>query len=339
MTIAFTSLHLLKCRFVHFLNTLKKDGCTIFDHNTYTKIPQADIWMIDYVYTSNYLEDNTKRFDELLPQMLKFKGKIILLNVNDSCSTYAAKLNAEFIERVDCVLVLNRYAQSSIHSSKIFKKTLLLPRFTIDYQPLKEIQQRDNKVFFVGRLTGSDFFKGKNWRIEALNKIQNDEFLRNNFCGWIASDNKVLPDRLKNNEYFVSSNCLKQTTLSLLDYCTELLKNQISLCLPGNTAWGFRHLHSLSCKNTIVSFNLSTDCGEWLFQNMFNDSFYLINDDLSNLELQLTNALVNVEESKMRAQKSYEVYQEYFELLPDNTYQNHVWKRIKNSFSSVGINF
>lgn len=340
MRIAFTTSNALQPRYNHFFNTLRKDKHEIINHIDSNTIPQSDIWIIDYIYTSNYLQDNINRFNDLLPQILKFKGKILLLNVGDSCPLNSSKLNNVLIERVDGVIALNRFKANDAHSMSVFNKTILIPRFTIDYTPhfIDDIA-RENKVFFVGKLTGSDFFDKKNWRVEAFNKISNNLFLRDNFYGWLHPDDRVLPERLKGKEYFSSAIGTKDKLLSLAEYYLELKKHQISLCLPGNTAWGYRHLHSLSCKNTIISFELACDSGEWLFQNVFNDSFYFLESDLSNFELILTSSIKNTDESKARAQKSYEMYQEYFELQPDNTYQDHVWKRIKNSFASINIHF
>lgn len=339
MRIAITSSNTLQLRYKHFLNTLKKDKHKIVEHNDIAKIPQSDIWIIDYVYTSNYIQDNIDRFNSLLPQILKFRGGVFLLNVGDSCPTFTAKLNSDLIERIDGVIVLNKFEESSPHSKGISKKTILIPRFTIDFTPYSNDLARENKIFFVGKITGSDFFNNKNWRIEAFNKILNNSFLKDNFYGWLHPDDRVLPERLRGKDYYLSVVGAKDKLLSLAEYYSELKKYQISLCLPGNTAWGYRHLHSLVCMNTIISFELSSDSGEWLFQNMFNNSFYFLKNDLSNFELVLTDSIKKVDESIIRAQKSYETYQEYFELLPDNTYQDHVWKIVKDSFASINFHF
>lgn len=343
MKIAISSGYKLKFRCIHFLNTLRKHGHEIVDHADFYAAPDADLWIIDYVYgTTNYIEDNARHFRSLLPAVAKFKNNVMLMCLNDASALHANHLPTELLDRIQGIVALNRHAKENIHqNAHIHHKVVLIPRFTIDYRPVNTAPHKINKCFFVGRLTGDDFFNGKNWRIESFKMIHEANLVPDYFEGWLHSiENKILGPKLQNNaEYFSTSQGVKNKQISHYEYLEHLKRFQTSLCLPGNTAWGYRHLDSLACGNTIISFPLNNDSGEWLFQNEFNDSFYMLKPDLSNLCNIIKYAADNVDESIERAKKSQAAYQTHFALLEDNTYQQHVWKRITNAFESIGISF
>jgi hypothetical protein len=338
MNIAFTSSFKLNNRVKHFLNTLIKHGHNVFNHNN--EIPLvSDIWLIDYLYTSNCVHDNKHYFNTvMLPNILKYKGKVMLVNLEDTGALLLDLLDEKLLERIDGVIALNRYINAGKHD--IDKKTILIPRFTIDYNKRNTSNVRQNKFFFVGRLTGAGRFNKKNWRAEAFKKIYENDFLKDNFSGWLSAKDKknfCRQDLIEEN-YSDTIIGTKPDTISTDEYYACLENYSISLCLPGNTAWGYRHLMSLASKSAIVSFDLASDSGEWLFQHVFNDSFYFIKKDLSNFSEILTYALKNPDETNHRAHMSYQTYSKYFELQSDDTYQDHVWSYIRNSFSLIGIN-
>jgi len=341
MKIAFTSDHKLESRCTHLKNTLQKYNFEIVNHNDASVSPDADIWIIDYLYgTANYVDDNIKRFNEISVVAEKYKGKVLLMCLNDGCPLYASRLPKSLTERIEGVIALNKQiANKDTNKNLIEDKVILIPRYTIDYIPFKRNSIQKNKSFFVGRLTGDNFFNGKNWRIESLKLIEQANLIPEYFEGWLHSeDNKILGPRLGNNvEYFNTAVGIQNKQISHNDYLVQLQTYQTSLCLPGNTAWGYRHLNSLACKNTIISYELSSNTDEWLFQDVFNDSFYFLKKDLSNLCDIIKYAADNVDESIFRAEQSYAAYCTYWELLPDNTYQDHVWNGIVNSFDKIGI--
>jgi hypothetical protein len=151
-------------------------------------------------------------------------------------------------------------------------------------------------------------------------------------------NHQVSPNLSSKAEYMHEIIGNKPDVLRGKDYYNYLLKHQISLCLPGNTAWGYRHLQSLICKNTIISFPLENDPGEWLFQSKFNDSFYFIDKNLDNFNEILLYAINNFEENLERANKSYDAYIKYFKLHNNNIYQDHIWNIIDSSLQQCGIN-
>lgn len=340
MKLALTSDHKLESRYKHLLNTMRKHGIEIINHDDICIEPDTDIWIIDYLYsTTNYVEDNIKRFNEILVAAEKYRGKVLLMCVNDGCPLYASRLPASLTERINGVIVLNKQITNA-NKNLIEDKVILIPRYTIDYIPFKRNNVQKNKSFFVGRLTGDNFFNGKNWRVESFKLIQEANLMPTYFEGWLHSDNnKILGPRLGDNaDYFNTAIGVQNKPISYNEHLMYLQTYQTSLCLPGNTAWGTRQLFSLACKNTIISYELSSETDEWLFQHVFNDSFYFLKPNLSNLCDIIKYAADNVDESIFRAEQSYAAYCTYWELLPDNTYQDHVWIGIVNSFDKIGIN-
>lgn len=342
MKLALTSDHKLESRYKHLLNTMRKHGIEIINHNDINIAPDADMWIIDYLYnTANYVEDNIKRFNELSAVVEKYRGKALLMCLNDGCPLYASRLPKLLTERIDGVIVLNKQITKKDANKNLFDdKIVLIPRYTIDHIPFKRNNIQKNKSFFVGKLTGDNFFNGKNWRVESFKLIEQANLIPKYFEGWLHSDNnKILGPRLGNSvDYFNTAVGVQNKQISHNDYLIQLQTHQTSLCLPGNTPWGTRQLFSLACKNTIISYELSSETDEWLFQHVFNDSFYFLKPDLSNLCDIIKYAADNVDESIFRAEQSYVAYCTYWELLPDNTYQDHVWKGIVNSFEKIGIN-
>lgn len=335
--IAFTSKKQLFRRAKHFFNTLKRKNIAVFDHCV-ENIPNADIWIIDHVHEPDYYNANLSWFQQFLPHILNFKGKVILLNLNDNF-TYALKIYPkDFLDRVDGIIALNKPLNNNKHLEFLSKKTILLPRFTIDHLPLETSLVRKNKIFFIGKLTGADFFDGKNWRIESFKKINNNPFILQNFNGWISTPKNFEINKKILDAYSIENIPIaKDNVIPEAEYFSNLLDHQISLCLPGNTSWGYRHLLSLAAKATIISFDLSSDSGEWLFQHEFKDTMYVLDPYLNNFESIISQSIIEEEKSRHYAQCSYEVYRNFFELLPDNTYQEHVWHRIINSLQSVNI--
>lgn len=336
--VAFTSKKQLYKRVSHFFNTLKRKNIVVFDHNK-SSIPDADIWLIDHVYESDYFNANLAWFEQFLPYVLNFAGKVVLLNSNDNF-TYALQIYPkDLLDRIDGIIALNKPLNNSKHVEFLAKKTVLLPRFTIDYLPEGAPIKKENKVFFIGKLTGADFFSGKNWRIECFKKINANPYILQNFVGWISTPKNFEINKKILDVYNIENIPIaKEQIIPEKEYFNNLLKYQISLCLPGNTSWGYRHLLSLAAKTTIVSFDLSNDSGEWLFQHEFKNTMYVIDPHLNNFESVVSQSILEKEKSLHYAQLSYEVYRNFFELLPDNTYQDHVWRRILNSFESIHLN-
>lgn len=302
-------------------------------------VPDADFWIFDYMYgTPNYANDNKENIISHESLFHAFKGKLALMCINDGCSIHAPMIPDKLKKRIDCIITLLRYPENHAQSRGMYNKIVLLPRYTVDYER-RDILPKDNKIFFVGRLTGSDMFGGANWRVEAFKKIYANEFLHNNFSGWIQSvDNKIkICEHRRNAEYDKTIIGTSPKVLTHNEYNQHLDKMLISLCLPGNTNLGYRHFQSIICRCAVISFRMENDPGEWLYQTAFNDSFYFVNDDLSNLEMVMEYSLRNTQETILREQIGWNRYLQYYELKPTNVYQDHICNALMLRFSELGI--
>lgn len=340
MKIVITSDQRLLIRARHFINTLRSRGHVVEVQEYGHGIPDADMWIFDYLYgTSNYFTYNKENIASYESQFFEFKGKLALMCIGDGCNLHPSAIISDKLQkRIDCIISFLRYPENHIHSRGVYSKIVLIPRYTVNYER-RAPQPKENKIFFVGRLTGGVMFGGANWRVEAFKKIYANEFLRSNFTGWLQSINsRILVDANKcNDEYNRTIIGTSPTVLSHEEYNQRLDKTLISLCLPGNTNLGYRHFQSIICKSTVISFQMENDPGEWLYQTAFNDSFYFVNDDLSNLEMVMEYSLLNTQETILRQQIGWDRYLQYYELLPTNIYQKHICNALMEKFNEVGI--
>lgn len=339
MKIVITSDQRLLVRVKHFINTLRSRGHIVEVQNHGCGMPDADLWIFDHLYgTPNYLIDNKENIAANEPLFHSFKGKLAIMCINDGCNIHISTLSDKLKERIDGIITFLRYPENHQFSRGMYSKIVMIPRYTVDYER-REIVPKENKVFFVGRITGGDLFGGANWRVEAFKKIYANEFLRSNFTGWLQShNNKVLvSDSRRNDEYNKTIIGTSPKVLSHDEYNQHLDKTLISLCLPGNTNLGYRHFQSIICRCAVISHRMENDPGEWLYQTAFNDSFYFVNDDLSNLEMVMEYSLRNTQETILREQIGWERYQHYYELKPTNVYQDHISDALMTKFSEIGI--
>ena len=83
---------------------------------------------------------------------------------------------------------------------------------------------------------------------------------------------------------------------------------------------------------------LKKDPGEWMYNNVFSDEFYYVKPDLSNFIEICKYALENIEETKDKAERAYQLYNKYFRLESGGFYMPHVWKEVKDKFERLGVN-
>lgn len=343
MVISITTDNALRYRSKHLYKTLQNQGHELVFFTEENKVtPKSDVWIFEYRSNiTDYCAVNIARLQYWLQQFLGYRGKLVLLNTSDGCPMYVGMFPQLLKNRVDAIVSFIRYPRTSMHSREMYDKIILLPRYTHDYKIIEDadLQNRENKIFFMGRLTGKMNASGFNVRSEAMKKISRNPFLSKNFNGYICSD----PDHVKLKDTDLYSKCMQGVEYRAVEkmnadaFMKKLQQHTISLCLPGTTAWGYRHLQSLICKNTIVSCPLMDRDQYWINHDVFDDSFYFIQPDLSNFDEVLEYALRNPGESKQRAVKSFETYQKYFELQPDNSYKQSTWEYIQQEFLKCQI--
>jgi len=328
-----------KDRIYDFIITLNSRGVSTFEHHNLDDIDWEffDIIIFDY-RVPTYIN----KFEK---ELLNFKGKLFLSILSDSSSFEYEELKDTILERVNCWVLLQANEESFNKRNYNYKdKYVLIPRFThqnIDSSIIEpDYNNKINKIVFIGRSTGGYSFNGKNYRVEGLKRIYNNSFLKNNFWG-VLCDDKILDSDYQDIEYnktFVYSD--KEFWLNTEQWHTLLYKNTLNLAITGHTKFGYRHPVSLATKNVMVgTFDFTNDPYKWLFSEHFKDISYQVKEDFSDFEDVLTEAINNRERTKEYAYRGYELYKDYYELNPDNSYKDHIWKIVEDQFNKIGIEF
>ena len=337
----------MEYRLQHFVNTLKETH-TVTEINSIDQIniDKFDLLLMDYysATTNNAHAEMCDRINAFKDALLKFEGKLVLYSLDDGQAIYNNEVDFEIINRIDAwvVYMINDgfldYCPK--HSDILRKKFVRIPRYTLPYVESTDISydDKENKIVFIGKTTGNYWFNGKNWRVEALNKIWDNEFLKKHFDGWLVDD-YIIDVPTQSEEYnktfkFVS----KDQYLSETEWFEKLKKSTLSLCIPGHTKFGYRHSQSMVFKSTMVgNFDLENDSYSWLFSDKLKDISYTIKPDLSDFVEKCEESLLDREKTKKYAFAAYDVYRSYFEPTEKNTYQGHVWNIVKEQFDMIGI--
>lgn len=337
----------MEYRIQHFINTLK-DSHTIFEIKNIQDINIKNFDMVLIDYFSAYLNDPHKemcdRINSFKEDLLKFKGKVVLYSLDDGQAIYNNDVDFEIINRIDAWVVYMIHDGfldcCPKHKDILNKKFVRIPRYTLPYVNSEEISydDKENKIVFIGKTTGNYWFNGKNWRIEALNKIWDNEFLKKHFDGWLVDDH-IIDVPMQDNEYNKTFKFVKKDLyLSEYDWYQKLRKSTLSLCIPGHTKLGYRHPQSMAFKSTMLAnFDLENDPYPWLFSEKLKDISYTVKPDLSNFIEICEEAIVNREKTKYYAHAAYDVYKKYLEVTERNTYQSHIWSVVREQFNKLNF--
>lgn len=334
-------------RLQHLVNTLKiKDEVVEIKKINDIHYTTYDVLLIEYFssHTSDAHKEMCERMNSFKDELLKFKGKIILYNVDDGQATHIANLDEEVANRIDAwfVYMINEsYLNDNLKIKNILKsKFVLIPRYTLPYVKSDDVvyENKQNKIVFIGNTTGNYWFNGKNWRVECLNRIWDNPILNKHFDGWLVNDHIIdVPNQDENyNKTF--KYVKKDTFLSERDWYDKLKNSTLSLCIPGHTRYGYRHPQSMVFKCTMLAnFDLEKDPYIWLFSDKLKDISYTIKDDLSDFVQVCEESILNVEKTKNYAFNAYDVYKTYFEPTVKNTYQSHIWKMVTTELEKLNI--
>ena len=334
-------------RFQHFINTLKEKHTIVNIVNIDHINKEAfDCVLVDYYHQSptNPHTAMCERINSFKDSLLKFKGKIIFYSLDDGQAIYNNELDFDIVNRIDVwiVYMINLgFLNHSVKHAEILKnKFVLIPRYTIPYLNTDSViyENKQNKIVFIGSTTGNYWFNGKNWRVECLKKIWDNSFLRDHFDGWLVNDH-IIDVSTQDEEYNKTFKFVKKNSyLSEAVWIEKLKSNTLSLCVSGHTKYTYRHPQSMAMMTTMLAnFDLEKDPYDWLFSDKFKDVSYVVKDDLSNFVEVCEEALLNKEKTKNYAYTAYDVYKNYFEVTPKNTYQNHVWELVTKQFNNLGI--
>lgn len=334
-------------RIQHFINTLKENhSISEISKIEEINLTNYDVVLIDYfsARSNDPHKEMCDRINSFKYDLLKFKGKIIFYTMDDGQAMYNNELDFEIVNRIDAWIVYMIHEgfinSCPKHAAVLRNKLVRIPRYTLPYVKSDDVvyENKENKIVFIGKTTGNYWFDGKNWRIEALNKIYDDEYLKNNFDGWLVDDH-IIDVPYQNEEYNKTFKFVKKGNyLSEQDWYNKLKNSTLSLCIPGHTKLGYRHPQSMVFKSTMLAnFDLENDPYSYLFSEKLKNISYTVNNDLSNFVEVCKEALNNREKTKKYALDAYDIYKTYFEPTEKNTYQDHVWSIIKDQFKNINI--
>jgi hypothetical protein len=118
-------------------------------------------------------------------------------------------------------------------------------------------------------------------------------------------------------------------------YLSSINKSLLSLCMPGNSVLTYRHFESMGMKSCIVTCCL--DQFQWLNKMIPGEHYLDVSPDLSNLTEICEQALKDQETTLRIAQNGYDLYNEYYRLLPDGSMTDAMWTDIEKQWKQMGI--
>jgi len=326
-------------RFIDFYRFLLKNGHEVIFYDNFSEPPDADVWFFDY-YIHNTCWGMSERINEYESVLTKYSGKLIFYSLDDGGNTWINGVFSSIMNKVDAWASFVRRTDDNCFydHNTMNNKILLLPRYYVDYRPLPTYK-KINRSVFIGRTTGAVAFGGKNWRVEGLKKIKKNSFLNDRFVGGVVDDVIIDIGIEQRKHYDHTFNEVVVPRISHAEWIKWLDTSQIAINFPGHTRWSYRQPESLRSKCTVLSFKLNNvpDPGKWMFDDIFKDEFYWIEDDMSNFESLLEYALIHENESKEKAELGYKLYQKYFELTPDGDYNKETKEELRKQFELLNI--
>ncbi len=270
---------------------------------------------------------------------LNFKGKLYFMSLDDICASYIIGLDEEIFDRIDGWFTLLKRvdAENKFYSKHYDSKYCILPRFVnhIDI-PVTDYDLKENKIHFYGSTSGTLQFYGKNQRVEALKLIKSNPYLDSNFNGGVIR-NIIVDMHTQDVEYNKTIPYANQPIITYDEICSNISNYKLSLCLPGNSLLGDRNYITLAARSTMICPNLIYDPVEWFFSDKLKDCFFEIKNDLSDLVSVCMYALQNSNEAKKIAQHGWSVYEKYFQLNNDCTYNHYMWLNVKTNLQSINF--
>ena len=338
MKAVFFSGEKYKDRFSEFLNTIESFGWEIYEEPNLS----IDFSIVEIIFINFQHYDEVNLYKE---KLLSFRGLIIFVCINDSSNFNYENIDEEILAKVSCWLTFQineeSFNKKPYYHENNKDKIILIPRFTYNHiYNIDDINYNDkiNKIVFVGRSSGGYLFNGKNYRVEALKKIYNNSFLRNNFSG-VLCDNEIIDSDIQNEEYnktFVYNDI--NYFLTSQQWQEMLTKHTLNLGVMGHTKLGFRNIISLATKNVMVgTFEMTKDPYKWLFSEYFTDISYNVKEDFSDFEKVCEEALNSPEKTKEYALRGFDVYKTFYELTEANTYRESIWEIVEEKINNLGI--
>ncbi len=293
--------------------TLARHGHVFTDQ----KITDADLWLVDCMHPH-------KIDDATIEELIAFRGQIMLVSLGDwssfNTSMEGRGLPDEVIDKAVAFAKIQWTYNNSDYDPRIIGKQVIMQPFLIGGLPEPAIVKKPIASFY-GLPTG-DLDTEKNLRIRTCRILKH--------CPWFHGG-------------VVGQEPGAQRDISGIEighrprpfYLSSINKSLVSLCMPGNSVLTYRHFESIGMKSCIITCCL--DKFKWLNKMVPGYHYFDVLPDLSNLLDICEQAISDTKTTLQIAQNGYNLYQEYYRLLPDGSMTDAMWIDIVDQLKLVGV--
>lgn len=293
--------------------TLRRYGHSITDQ----KINDADLWLVDCMWPHK-IDDIT------IQELLKFKGQIILTSLGD-WSSFNTEMEGrglpnEIINKAIGFAKIQWTHNDNDYDERIIGKQIMMQPFLIGGLPEPNFNKK-KIVSFYGLPTG-DLDTEKNLRIQACRILKDQLWFEGGIVGQEPGAYRDIAG-------------LETGHRPRSFYLRSINQSLISLCMPGNSVLTYRHFESLGMASCIITCCL--DEFKWLNRMCPGEHYINVKPDLSDL-LRVCELAVNHSKNVLRiAQNGYQLYNEYYRLLPDGGMTHMMWNDIIQQWRKIGV--
>jgi len=314
----------------------------------------TDVWFVD---CGSYGFSDNVDYNQLIQAIETFRGKLIFYDLNDGgLDAVNSQINLKpypsLFDTAHGIIVATRNYQLS---SAKRKKTILIPRFLTPPRKEKQKDRRGSRKIINGTLISGDsgaalrrknkiVFRGSNSNLGGRHGVYSSPPLRTEIVKLLESYNYSwmdvkLTDQGKRDRELFGEYFVNKHYLSFDKWINLLEESLICLALPAEITWTYRHVEAMSCGTAIISqkFEKPYD-DDWMYRDKVLDLFFYFKSDLSDLIDVCKYCIGNPEICVERGKRGYEIYKEYFELTPEHTFKDNVWRDIRSQFLDIGIN-
>lgn len=293
--------------------TLKRHGHVFTDQ----KIPDADLWLVDCMWPH-------KIDDATIEELIKFRGQIMLMSLGDwssfNTSMEGRGLPNEVIDKAIAFAKIQWTRNDSDYDPRIIDKQVIMQPFLIG--GLQEPSPNKKSIAsFYGLPTG-DLNTENNLRIRACRMLKDEPWFRGGIVGQEPGAQRNISG-------------IETGHRPRFFYLNSINKSLLSLCMPGNSTLTYRHFESMGMKSCVVSCCLNQF--KWLDRMIPGEHYLEVLPDLSNLIDVCEQAINDKDETLRIAQNGYDLYDEYYKLMPDGGVTDLMWTDITEQWRRVGI--
>jgi len=281
------------------------------------QITDADLWLVDCMWPHK-IDDTT------VEELIQFRGQIMLVSLGDwsSFNTHmeGRGLPDEVIDKAIAFAKIQWTHKDTDYDSRITGKQVVMQPFLVDGLKNPSIDKKPI-ISFYGLPTGN-LKTEDNLRIRACHMLKDKSWFRGGIIG-------QEPGAQRN----ITGIEAGQRPRSF--YLNSINGSLLSLCMPGNSILTYRHFESMGMQSCVVTCCL--DQFRWLNRMIPKQHYLDVRPDLSDLEEICERAFSDRKTTLRIAKNGYNLYNEYYRLLPDGGMTEAMWNDIVQQWRQVGV--